>query len=235
MSSKAISFFILCFASIIACYIGWINSYPIVYPDTGTYIDSGYRNYVPHDRTIFYGLFVRHISLSASLWFVILVQSFLVCYIIYTTLSLFFEGNKKNYLFITLVLFLSITTGLSLKISTIMPDVFSPICILCLINLLFNTKLNKWHMFFISVLFVFSITTQLSSIVVFSLLFSVLAIWVLYKKIRKHPIGIATKKLLLVFSLLIASFVIVPFVQFCFGGGFQYSKGSHVFMLNHLL
>lgn len=235
MSVKKIQILVLCFATIVVCYLGWMNRYPIVYPDTGTYIDSGYRNYVPHDRTIFYGLFIRHVSLSASLWFVIIAQSFLLCYILYITVGMFFTGNKRNYLFVTLILFLSLTTGLSLNASTLMPDIFSPICVLCFINLLCNPNLNKWHKIFISVLFVFSLAAQLSSIVIFVLLFDVLILYFIYKKIKKQPFYIATKKIILTFSLLVVSLIMVPFVHFCFGGGFQLSKGSHVFMVNHLL
>lgn len=49
-----------------------VNGYPLVYSDSGTYIGSGFEGIVPVDRPIAYGLFVRHISVAYSLWFVIL-------------------------------------------------------------------------------------------------------------------------------------------------------------------
>ena len=40
------------------------NGYPILFSDSGTYLSSGHSGYVPVDRPILYGIFVRHISLS---------------------------------------------------------------------------------------------------------------------------------------------------------------------------
>ena len=127
MNSRKLHFAIIFLAAIISCYIGFINKYPLVYPDTGTYLHSGFSGQVPHDRTIFYGLFARHISLSASLWIVVLAQGLLVCYILYVTLGFLFKDEKRNYVFIGSVLFLTLTTGFSYTVSILIPDIFSSI------------------------------------------------------------------------------------------------------------
>ena len=51
------------------------NGFPILFSDVGTYIASGFNKFVPIDRPIIYGLFLRHTSLAHSLWFVIISQA----------------------------------------------------------------------------------------------------------------------------------------------------------------
>jgi hypothetical protein len=235
MPSKKTQLFIVFLASIISCYIGFINKYPIVYPDTGTYIDTGYRGIVPHDRTIFYGLFIRHISLSASLWLVVFAQGFLICYMLYVSLGIFFIGNKRNYIFIGLIVFLTLYTGFSFNVSILIPDIFSSIAILCLINLLLNPKLNKWQTVFISILFIFSIISHLSNIPILMLLFVLLFLFYLYRKRKKKIFFIVLRKITFSFFLFITALIIIPVVHYGFDNKFQYSRGSHVFIINHLI
>src|ERR1035438_10265303 len=101
------------------------NKYPWAYSDTGTYIWSGYDSFVPLDRPIVYGLFIRNIPVSSTLWSVVIMQAIFV-----TTIVLICFKNlikfRLNYLatFLT-ILFLSFTTGLSNYVSQIMPDIRS--------------------------------------------------------------------------------------------------------------
>lgn len=54
----------------------FINGYPIVYSDTGTYLASAFLLETPFDRPITYGLFIRLASVNGmSLWGVIFLQS----------------------------------------------------------------------------------------------------------------------------------------------------------------
>ncbi|HXD92232.1 MAG TPA: hypothetical protein VNX01_03420 [Bacteroidia bacterium] len=235
INSKKLHIAILFLAAIISCYIGFINKYPLVYPDTGTYLHSGFSGQVPHDRTIFYGLFARHISLYASLWLVILAQGLLVCYMLYTTLGLFFKDEKRNYIFISSVLFLTLTTGFSYTVSILIPDIFSSIAILCLINLLLNNNLGKLQTIFISILFVFSITTHLSNIPILIILLLILVGIGIYKKVKKSTFILPLKKLVLSLSLFVSSLLIIPTVHYLFDNKFQLANGSHVFMMNHLI
>ena len=92
-------------ATIISCLAAFYNQFPLVYPDTGTYINSGFMGEVPQDRPIFYGLFLRHISLHHSLWFVILAQAYFCSILIYKTLDIFYEvKNHFHYLLLITIL-----------------------------------------------------------------------------------------------------------------------------------
>jgi hypothetical protein len=114
------------------------NGFPLVYSDSGSYIYSGFYNQIPIDRPIFYGWFVRHLSLATSLWFVIIAQAIIVWYTLYCLVKLVKSDNAwlLNFLIISL---LSFTTGLSNYTSQIMPDIFSGIMIIS-VALLFTSK-----------------------------------------------------------------------------------------------
>src|SRR3954469_22297231 len=71
-------------ASVVAfLYCALLNGYPLIFPDTGTYLYSGFAHFVPVDRPIFYGIFLRHISLAWSLWLPVIVQSLIAYYLIF--------------------------------------------------------------------------------------------------------------------------------------------------------
>ena len=118
------------------------NGYPLVYSDTGTYIAAGYTKEVPVDRPIIYCLFVRHMSLSHSLWFVLIAQVILVVYVIYMLVRRF---AVKNVLLLStlIVLVLSFTTSISTYTSQIMPDIFSALSIIGMALLFTTQKMHK--------------------------------------------------------------------------------------------
>ena len=106
----------------LACY----NSYPFVYPDTGTYIRSGFEVFVPIYRPIFYGLFVRIVSFSTSLWNVVFVQSFILAYLVYLILKEFIGSTYFNFYYFFILTFLCLTTGVSFNVSMITPYILNP-------------------------------------------------------------------------------------------------------------
>ena len=81
---------------IILCFMGFYNTFPYVYSDCGTYIGSGFSLKVPYDRPIFYGLFVRHVSLLTSLWLVILVQGLILSLILFYYFKYLLSPKQHN-------------------------------------------------------------------------------------------------------------------------------------------
>lgn len=234
-NAKKVNVLFVIFAAIISCFIGFLNGYPLVYSDTGTYIDSGFRGIIPDDRPIFYGLFIRHVSLYTSLWLVIFVQALLISYLIYITLGMFFTGMRKNYIFLGIILFLTFCTGYSFIVSILLPDIFSSLAILCFINLILNNRLNKVEIVFVAAIFLFSICTHLSNIPIFILLFIFLLFFLAYKRIRREPLLLNIKRLYLCVILFTSTLVVIPVANYFHGNKFQISNGSHVFIMNHLL
>lgn len=226
---------VILLGTIISCFIAFYNKYPLVYRDTGTYIASGFMNFVPSDRPIFYGLFLRHISLSASPWFVIIAQGFLTSWLLYLVYDLFYKGSYryKNVIYLLTITFITLATGYSYNVSILMPDIFSPVALLALILLLFHEELGRWRMIFIAAVFIFSLMTHLSNIATFVLVLFFLSIYFLFK--RKKMQWLKGKRLILIGTLITAAFMLIPILHYAIGKKFQFSSGSHVFQMNHLI
>lgn len=226
---------VIFFTAIISCFIAFVNKYPLVYPDTGTYIYSGFNNISFDDRPIFYGLFLRHISLSASLWFVIFAQAWLVSWLLHLTLGMFFNCAKRNYLLLISVTALTLFTGFSYTVSILVPDIFSSLSLLCLINLVLNTELGQIRKIALSGLFIFSVCTQYSSIAILFLVFVFFAGYFLVKKIRRKNAAVRWRSFVLPFCLYISCLLIIPCSNFINSKQFKFSGSSHVFIMYHFI
>lgn len=225
---------VILLGTIISCFIAFYNNYPLVYPDTGSYLHSGWDNVVFLDRTIFYGLFLFEASFGSSVILMVFFQAWMVCYLLFKTLGIFFEGLQLRALFLGLVLFTTIFTGFSYNVSILIPDIFASITLLAAINLLLNQRLNVFESILISVLFIFSICTQLSAIPILSFTFALAFIFVLWRKMRAEQAFVSFKRLLIVSGLAASTLVIIPSVHYYYDGQYKISGGNHVFLINHL-
>lgn len=220
---------------LLLCFYGFYNGFPFIYPDTGTYIKSGFQNIVPYDRTIFYGLFIRHISLANSLWLVVFVQGLIVSWIINLTIGIFYEGIKRSIISLSAITFLVIFTGISINVSILIPDIFSAISILVIINLFYNSKLLKYQKIILYILFVFSLASHLSNIATYIVILLVLILITVIQYYRKKGFFLPFHQIRTLGILVIVSTLIVPTTHYLIGQKFQFSKGSHVFMINRLI
>lgn len=232
------TFGIILIGSFILLGTGLYNGYPLVYSDTGMYIYSGFDSFVPADRPITYGLFVRHFSLKASLWFVIIAQSIIISLVMYQAMSSFFFRNKKYFstTFLGTMLFLTVFTGASWYTSQIMPDIFTPLVLVIIPLLLYGRNLNTLKKILLGTLLLFSIITHLSHLVIATLvlLSAVLINWWI-KKRQPDYITIPFRKLLFVGAFVIGAWIVLPTIHFLYGGGFKISKSSHIFYMGHLV
>ena len=82
--------------TLILSLIGLYNGYPLVYSDTGVYIASGLKEFVPVDRPIGYGLFIKLFSFNYSLWLVVAFQNLITAFVLYELLKTF-DLSKKYF------------------------------------------------------------------------------------------------------------------------------------------
>jgi hypothetical protein len=143
-----------------------INGYPIVFSDTSTYLASGFSLETPVDRPIIYGILLRLFSLNGlSLWLVIGVSTFLLCWLLYQVIITFFGLDKVKSALATVItcLILSLFSSFSWNNSQLMPDIFTPILLFTTI-LLLNKKTFKRTDIGLYFLFVVATSTHLSHI-----------------------------------------------------------------------
>lgn len=113
-----------------------LNGYPLVYSDTGTYLRTAFEGYVPPDRPIWYGLFIRSTSLNGTtLWGPVLVQCLLAAWVVVQVTRL---GRTRNAPLVRMPLLaagLVAFTGISWYAGQLMPDIFTGIGIGCVLLL----------------------------------------------------------------------------------------------------
>lgn len=214
--------------TIVMLRLAYYNSYPFVYPDTGTYIRSGFELMIPIDRPIFYGLLIRLLSFSTTLWNVVIFQSLITAYLIYITLRIFIFSNLFNFYYLLALVILSITTGLSFNISMLTPDIFTSSIFLSMFILGFASEIHSPHKFIISIILIFSILTHHSH-----LLISILSVSIIYLlfSLNKYFTHQNYFKLIGLFCL---SFVITGLTNYCLSHKWAISQASHAFILNKL-
>lgn len=182
-----------------------INKYPLLHMDCGTYIISGFAEIVPKDRPIFYGLFIRYISLIQTLWMVIVFQSVIGVYL----LSVFLRPYNFKYpsiIIFILTLILYFLTGISHYVSQPTPDIFASYALLILL-IFFKQKLSIWESVFLGIILIFSIISHLSHMIIITgSAFCFLIVFLILK--RKFP-GFKMNLLFLT-GFIVLSWVIVP-------------------------
>ncbi len=219
--------------TLILSVIGLYNGYPLVYSDTGTYIYSGYDKFIPFDRPITYGLFLKFFSFDCSTWFVIIFQNLITSFVIYEVLKIFFAKSRNfNKLYYVILFFLVITTGIGWYSNQLMPDFFAPLTILVFYTLMLGKNISSYTRAILCLILIYSLITHFSHLVIGStLLIVVISLKVILKQSLKH---ISFKRLYFIAAIIFSSWFILPGVNYLAEKQFVLSKGSHVFLMAHL-
>ncbi len=215
--------------SLVALY----NGFPLVYSDTGTYISSGFEMFVPMDRPIVYGIFIRIISMGLSPWLVIIVQNLLTSFIIFTTIkTIIKEHQRRRVTHVVLIFVLTVFTGIGWYTNQLMPDYTTPLVILILFILLCNDRLTIFIKTILTVVLVYSFMAHLSHLLIgiSFMLFSI--IYFLAK--RKTMQNAFLKRLIYCNVIVLMSWTTLSIINKVIDKEFSISKGSHVFLMAHL-
>ena len=220
--------------ALILLSIGLFNGYPLVYSDTGTYIYSGFDSFIPKDRPVTYGYLIKFISLKYSLWFVIIFQNLITSFIIFKTLKTLRISSKNfNFIFLSVILFLTFFSGIAWYTNQIMPDFFAPLLVLSLYILIFDKNLSFTDNIFLFLILIISITVHFSHLILST--FIILFITVAKLLSSKYLKQISFKKISLVFMVIFISWFIIPGINYITEQKFILSKSSHVFLTAHLV
>lgn len=205
------------------------NGYPLVTSDSGTYILSGFKNYIPADRPIVYGLFIRHASLAVSLWFAIIFQSLILSYLLWLTLNEFansFVGRTSKFL---IIVFLVLFTGISWYSSQIMPDIFTSIGLLAMALLLISSG-SLLKKILLSIFLIGAALIHNSNILIFSSIVLLVLPFAIITKAFQNNI-IKTSRFILVFILILSSWFLAPTINYTISGEFKTTGTPHAFLL----
>ena len=222
-------------AGFILCYLGFFNNYPLMHSDSGTYIKSGFLNQVPPDRPIFYGLFVRHISMAESLYFVIITQGILLALLFLYYFRYFLPDKNPVIPFLGFIFLITFFTGASLNVSQVIPDIFTPITILGLGLLFLVNNLKVRDLVIISILVFLGIAVHNSHLLIAAGLLIISTFLYAFRKIRTKWTFLSWRRLAYLWLLLIGTNLVISTVNFAFGSEFKSSRGGHVFLMSRLI
>ena len=202
------------------------NGYPLFYSDSASYLGAGFDEELRVDRPIAYSLFVRHMSLAESLWFVVLAQSIVVLWSVFYVTRFFVKRNALR-LACVFVILISFGTAVSNYNSQIMADIF------CAVSLLgFAGLVSRRHWRFTDYLFlivvVYSAATHLSIVILMMGMGLVVLILAVFRLVRWKSV----LKGAVIASL---SLLLVMYTNWSFGGGFVASRAGNVFLFARML
>jgi hypothetical protein len=207
------------------------NGYPLVYSDTGAYVQSSFLLKVPIDgRPIGYGLFLLTGRLFNTLWVPVFFQSLITTLLLFRIAYLTLPETKlRTLLIFSGIIITVLTTDVSKYVSWIMADIFTSW--LFLGGLLFFISIKFIDRFFSAFIVILSFTVHNSHIYLsyFSFIILLFFLWkfglknkFLWKDFKKFSfiilfatIGICTSNLI-------------------FGNGFTLTNSNSVFYINKL-
>jgi len=208
---------------------GLYNGYPLVTSDTGTYIMSGFKPYIPADRPVVYGLFVRHSSMFSSFWFTIIAQSLILSYVLWQVLNLFSSASLGRTSRLAIILLLVFFTGISWYSSQLMPDIFTAIGILAMAVFLFS-EVNLFRDILLSIFVVASSLMHNSNLLLNTMLVVLAFLFAIRQKLFREGI-IRKRRMIVLFSLMVASWLIAPAVNYLIGDSYRLTGTPHAFLV----
>ncbi len=137
-------------------------------------------------------------------------------------MKLFLKTNYSNKIFLIIILILSFATTLPWVCSTLMPDIFTPILILALTLIIFESEISKNQKGFYYIIFIIACSMHLSH-----LLFSIVMILILLILNKKYFYNLIKRRSLIILFLL-STFSIIP-------GLSAFTKSKHIFFFGAMV
>lgn len=210
------------------------NRFPILHPDSGSYIAGGFENFIPVSRPITYAWFVRHISMYHTLWFVIIAQAIIITAMIILVFKHVLK-TKYSFLLACITIFvLSYITGISHIISQIMPDLFISVSLLGFFLIITRKRIPLILAVILISLVIFANVAHLSNlpIITATIVCTLLLFWIFRKKMKFQ---IKKSKLIMVIAVLVISWITIPIINLSYKSGFYFTRVSNVVFTARLI
>lgn len=205
------------------------NGSPIFNGDTTTYLNSGMDLWVPADRPIFYGLFIRVASMGASAWSVIFMQCVIMAYVSIRFIKVLLPSITKTHL-LALLLIISLGTIASWNTGQLLPDAFTPILFLSIYLYLQAKNTLAQKLILLGIIYLSTVVHY--SHYVIATCFTVATIGLSFI-FRSHFQHLRTKALHLI-GVVVLAWVSLFSSNYVAGYGFTSSRSSHVFLMGKL-
>ena len=115
------------------------NGFPLIFPDTGGYLDRPIFGTLGMGRSALYGAFL-YLGISSHFWINIVLQAAMMTWLIVLTLRTHGLGGRP-WLAVGIVALLTVTTSMPWFTAQLMPDILFPAAVLALHMLIFRDRM----------------------------------------------------------------------------------------------
>lgn len=228
--AQGLAFRLLAFAASVALLLAAsaINGYPLLFPDSGSYMAlSVVAEELPY-RTLVYPALMRLLGSHWTLWGVVVFQALCIAWLLDQTIRLVGPRRYAAWL-VGLTTILVLLTGLSWIVGEIMPDVFSGALVLSAgILIAYGDRLPLWRQLVLTAVLALGTAIHASHIPV------VLAL-VCAGAIALHWLGRPLRALALPVLALLVGVLAIPTVHYLETGRFYMHKGGEIFLFARLV
>jgi hypothetical protein len=219
-------------AALILLTPAFINGYPLIHGDSGTYLRSAVELRPVDDRPIFYSIVLRLLHWRLSPWPIVIAQSATVAFIIHLVAKTVF-CIKQPWVTVAVSAILSAASSLPWFVGQITPDVFAAVLMLVILLLAMGWKrMTKPERGFVLVVFAACISFHYANLMIALMAVPALALMFL---LGWSPGPFAFGRFALVAGAISLALAALISVNVAMRGRYVISAASSTFMMAKLL
>ena len=205
------------------------NGFPLIFPDTGGYLDRPILGTLSMGRSALYGLFL-YAGFPFSFWPNALLQSALMIWLIVLTMRAHHLGGRP-WLALGIVAMLTVCTSLPWFSDQLIPDILFPAAVLALYLLCFGwAALARWERFILAAVIAVAIPSHMAAAGMCVAI--IVALWLLT---RFKSLALPKPRLWLATASVAAGIVFCPVSNFAITGNFAFTPGGGSFLFGRLI
>jgi hypothetical protein len=205
------------------------NGFPIIFPDTGGYLERPLLGTLDLGRSALYGVFLLAGS-PLAFWPNVVAQAAIVIWVITLTLRVLGFGGRP-WLALGIVTMLSVATSLSWTASQLIPDVLFPAAVLALSLLAFQfAALGRWERLALAGIVIFAITSHMAAAALCAGLLA--ALWLLS---RIPALALPKLRLHYAAAAVALGILLCPVSNLAITGSFAFTPGGSSFLFGRLV
>jgi hypothetical protein len=205
------------------------NGFPLIFPDTGGYLDGPILGALSMGRSALYGLFL-YTGVPFSFWPNAVLQSALTIWLIVLTMRAHGLGGRP-WLALGIVAMLTVCTSLPWFSGQLMPDILFPAAVLALYLLSFRNKRHaRWERFLLTAVIVFAIPSHMAAAGMCVAVIAALGLLARFK-----PLVLPKSRLWFAAGSVAAGVALCPISNFAITGNFAFTPGGSSFLFGRLI
>jgi hypothetical protein len=205
------------------------NGFPLIFPDTGGYLERPFEGTLDLGRSALYGLFL-YAGIPFALWPVVIAQAALTVWLI--VLSLRAHGlGARPWLALGIMAVLAAGSSLPWLTGQLLPDILFPAAVLSLHLLIFRTgQLARWERFGLAGVIAFAISSHMAAA---GLCVGVVAaLWLLG---RMPQFALPQPRVTFAGLAVAAGIALCPISNWAITGTFAFTPGGSSFLFGRLV